>query len=89
MTAYDWVAIEHEAKRAGVNLLMSKPMFKSSLISAFGKALGQKEEEFQSKTIQEYLFQGKRVLLAEDHPLNTEIALKLLEKVGFQVERCV
>lgn len=86
MTAYDWVAIEHEAKRAGVNLLMSKPMFKSSLISAFGKALGQKEEEIQSKTIQEYLFQGKRVLLAEDHPLNTEIALKLLEKVGFQVE---
>ncbi|WP_321015920.1 ATP-binding response regulator, partial [Hungatella effluvii] len=29
MTAYDWSSIEHEAKLAGVNLLMSKPMFKS------------------------------------------------------------
>ncbi|MFR3752528.1 MAG: hypothetical protein ACLTW9_10045 [Enterocloster sp.] len=37
MTAYDWICIEHEAKLAGVNLLMSKPMFKSSLISAFHK----------------------------------------------------
>ena len=45
MTAYDWIAIEHEAKLAGVNLLMSKPMFKSSLVSAFTKALGKKEEE--------------------------------------------
>ncbi len=30
MTAYDWSNIEHEARMAGVNLLMSKPMFKSS-----------------------------------------------------------
>ncbi len=44
MTAYDWISIEHEAKLAGVNLLMSKPMFKSSLVSAFTRALGKKEE---------------------------------------------
>ncbi len=43
MTAYDWIAIEHEAKLAGVNLLMSKPMFKSTLVSAFSRALGDKE----------------------------------------------
>ena len=42
MTAYDWSSIEHEAKLAGVNLLMSKPMFKSSLISAFSKSPGRK-----------------------------------------------
>lgn len=41
MTAYDWTFIEQDAKTAGVNLLMNKPMFKSSLISAFTKALGQ------------------------------------------------
>ncbi len=35
MTAYDWASIEHEARLAGVNLLMSKPMFKTSLVSAF------------------------------------------------------
>ena len=44
MTAYDWASIEHEARLAGVNLLMSKPMFKTSLVSAFSKALGEKDE---------------------------------------------
>lgn len=31
-------------------------------------------------------FQGKRVLVAEDHPLNREIAVYLLQKVGFSVD---
>lgn len=33
-----------------------------------------------------YCFDGKRVLLVEDHPLNTVVAQNLLEKVGFEVE---
>lgn len=85
MTAYDWAAIEQEAKLAGVNLLMSKPMFKSSLISTFEKALGKQIEE---STIikQDFRFENKRILLAEDHPLNTEVAVRLLERKGFAVE---
>ncbi|MEG0355749.1 MAG: ATP-binding protein, partial [Lachnospiraceae bacterium] len=35
MTSYDWVSIETEAKQAGVNMLISKPLFKSSLCLAF------------------------------------------------------
>ena len=84
ITAYDWASIEHEAKLAGVNMLISKPMFKSSLISAFTKALGQKEEERQPEI--DYDFTGKRVLLAEDNSLNTEIATMLLENKGFIVD---
>ena len=88
MTAYDWSSIEHEAKMAGVNLLISKPMFKSSLISAFSRALGKKDEEKEEKkeADMDYDFTGKRVLLAEDHPLNTEIAVMLLEGKGFTVD---
>lgn len=33
-----------------------------------------------------YDFTGRRVLLVEDHPLNTEIAVKLLRRVGFAVD---
>ena len=33
MTAYDWVSIEQDAKKAGVNMLISKPLFKKSLTS--------------------------------------------------------
>lgn len=86
MTAYDWIAIEHEAKLAGVNLLMSKPMFKSSLVSAFTKALGQKEEQAQQEKSPEYDFTGKRILLVEDNPINTEVATMLLESKGFAVD---
>ena len=86
MTAYDWTAIEHEAKLAGVNLLMSKPMFKSSLISAFSKALGEKEEHTQPVQEPDYDFTGRRVLLAEDNAINTEVAVLLLESKGFQVD---
>lgn len=86
MTAYDWLTIEHEAKLAGVNLLMSKPMFKSSLISAFSKALGNKEEQLQKEKVSDYDFSGKRVLLVEDNMINTEVAVMLLEGKGFTVE---
>lgn len=86
MTAYDWVAIERDAKLAGVNLLMSKPMFKSSLISVFERAFNDKQEEKDRELKEDFRFEGKRVLLAEDHPLNVEVARKLLERRGFVVE---
>ncbi|WNX83228.1 response regulator [Agathobaculum sp. NTUH-O15-33] len=86
MTAYDWISIEHEAKLAGVNLLMSKPMFKSSLVSAFTKALGHKEALSQPEQNVDFDFTGKRLLLAEDNAINTEVAVMLLEDKGFQVD---
>lgn len=86
MTAYDWISIEHEAKMAGVNLLISKPMLKSTLISAFSRVLGKREEEVQQEQEREYDFSGKRVLLAEDNMINTEVAMLILKDKGFQVD---
>lgn len=86
MTAYDWSSIEREAKLAGVNLVMSKPMFKASLISAFEKTLGSKQDEKAPELQENFDFSGIRILLAEDHPLNVEVARKLLERKGFEVE---
>ena len=71
---------------AGVNMLMNKPMFKSSLVSAFTKALGIKEEEAQSAVSVQYDFSGRHILLAEDNSLNTEVAKMLLESKGFAVD---
>ncbi|UWP59626.1 response regulator [Ruminococcus gauvreauii] len=86
MTAYDWSNIEHEARMAGVNLLMSKPMFKSSLISAFSRALGEKEETGAEDNSALFDFTGRRVLLVEDNAINTEVAMVLLESKGFAVD---
>jgi len=84
ITAYDWEPIEHEAKAAGANLLVTKPLLKTTLISAFQKAMGQTEEEEIPQD--QFDFRGKRLLVAEDNQLNAEIAKTLLENKNFEVE---
>ncbi|MGB4985035.1 MAG: ATP-binding protein [Erysipelotrichaceae bacterium] len=41
------------------------------------------------KVYNEDCLQGKRILLCEDHPLNSQIATKLLEKQGMIVEKAI
>jgi CheY-like chemotaxis protein len=43
ISAYDWQSIEAEARAAGANLMISKPLLKSTLVSAFEKALGEEK----------------------------------------------
>ncbi len=52
---------------------------------AFERALGKQYEE-ATIVSEDFKFEGKRVLLAEDHPLNVEVATRLLESKGFKVE---
>ena len=84
ISAYDWESIASDAKAAGANLLITKPLFKSTLINALQKARGLEEE----KAVQErqYDFTGRRVLVAEDNTINAEIAKRLLEHKHFEVE---
>jgi len=84
ITAYDWESIEMEAKAAGANLLISKPLLKTTLISAFQKARGQEEAEKENNQV--FDFTGKRALVAEDNSINAEIAKTLLEDKNFVVE---
>lgn len=84
ITAYDWESIEAEAKAAGANMLISKPLLKSTLVSAFQKAKGQGEAEPLPEAA--FDFTGRRVLVAEDNQINAEIARSLLENKHFAVE---
>ncbi|MEG1559935.1 MAG: response regulator [Clostridia bacterium] len=86
MTAYDWGAIETEAKKAGVNIILSKPLFKESLSSAFEKIYRGKRVNIKTEAPKQYDFLGKRVLLVEDHILNIEIAKRLLEAKNISVD---
>ncbi|MEG1658719.1 MAG: response regulator, partial [Oscillibacter sp.] len=86
MTAYDWASIEEEAKQAGVNLLLSKPLFKASLHSAIETLYSTDAHSAPANPPQEYNFTGKRVLLVEDHLLNIEVAKKLLTVKHLEVE---
>lgn len=44
------------------------------------------EKEGQKKEISGYALAGKKVLLCEDHPINTQIVVKMLEKQGMSVD---
>ncbi|MDE7185376.1 MAG: response regulator [Lachnospiraceae bacterium] len=88
ISAYDWSEIEDEAKEAGVQGFISKPLFKSNLYLGLSRyMLDAPEEETKKETISHSSFKGKRILLAEDNDLNWEIAEDLLSEAGFQLER--
>ena len=88
LTAYDWSEIEAEARAAGVDHFLSKPLFKSRLVNSF------RELTIPRKPLKEdapvftkgLLFEEKHILLAEDNELNAEIARELLQMTGVSVE---
>ena len=89
MSAYDWTDIEEKAREAGVTGFISKPLFASDLHQTLEYTLNHQEKEAPKKENplpKEILFQGKRILLAEDNELNREIATELLQEAGFLVE---
>ena len=78
ISAYDWQSIEEDAKAAGANMLISKPLMKTTLISAFERMLGTKEQK-KNTSFPIFDFSGKRILVAEDNAINAEITKDLLE----------
>lgn len=92
LSGYDWSECEMEARAAGVDAFITKPLFKSRLVSVLRSLVvspeppetEQQEEELE-KTL-EHDFTGKRVLLVEDNELNREIAMEILQMVGLEVE---
>lgn len=87
ISAYDWSDIEEEARQAGVNAFIAKPLFQSSiynvLVSVTNGAFGLSQSK---KEVAGDALDGKRLLLAEDNALNKEIAVTLLEMNGAVVE---
>ena len=85
ITAYDWQDIEEEARAAGVNYFISKPIFRYSVEDALLQIKPKKHCEEKAVNIVERSL-GARLLLVEDNRLNMEIAQTLLEMNGFIVD---
>lgn len=86
ISAYDWSDIEKEAMEAGIQGFISKPLFKSNLYLELRKYM-QKEPVLAAEKDDPVIFEGKRILLAEDNDLNWEIAEDILSEIGFELER--
>lgn len=83
-SAYDWGDIESEALEAGINGFLQKPLFKSTLYNGIQRYLHQQQTDNAQN--QMYSLKGKRILLAEDNLLNSEIAVELLTAMDALVE---
>ncbi|MDR0443946.1 MAG: response regulator [Treponema sp.] len=87
ISAAEWSKIAEEAKKAGVDKFLSKPLFPSAISDAISESLGlgqRHTEEAQLKI--DGIFAGRRILLAEDVEINREIVLALLEPTQLEIE---
>ena len=86
-TSADWTEVEEQAKAAGINGTIPKPLFRSTLYYGLRPyCLPDSEAPASEKTAAVEL-KGHRVLLAEDNDLNWEIAEELLSGLGLELER--
>ena len=90
ISAYDWSDIEQEARAAGANAFISKPMFRSRLVKAFCTLMDEEVQQESVMTMDDVAsmeLSGYRALLVEDNELNVEVATVILEMTGLSVER--
>jgi signal transduction histidine kinase/DNA-binding response OmpR family regulator len=88
LSAFDYTSIEQEAREAGVNAFISKPLFRSRLVYVMKSLmLGEQEKDTELECLQDRNYTDKKVLLVEDNELNMEIAQELLEQTGVTVDK--
>ena len=75
LTAFNWDDIIDEARAAGIDTFVSKPLFAGSVMDEFREAFRKKNEALFKKAVD---LKGRRVLLAEDVAVNAEIMVMVL-----------
>ena len=83
LTSYNWDDIIDEARAAGVDTFVPKPLMASSVMDEFKEAFKKKN---QNQVLNEVSLEGRRVLLAEDVSINAEIIGMMLTMHNMQVE---
>ncbi|MCL2638706.1 MAG: response regulator [Oscillospiraceae bacterium] len=89
ISAAEWSEIADEAKRAGVDKFLSKPLFPSAIADVITEAIGLNCAETEEKVGEldmDGVFKGYKILLAEDIEVNREIALALLEASEISID---
>jgi len=86
ITAGEWSEIENDAKNAGVDMFMNKPVFASSVINAYNNILLTKKSNIIAEKEKNYNFKNFNILVAEDNELNKEIIKNQLEYKSCNVD---
>ncbi len=83
LTSYNWEEIEDEAKAAGVDTFVAKPLFAGTVLDEFRTAFKKKNAKLVRETAD---LKDRRVLLAEDITVNAEIMMMVLSMREIQVD---
>ncbi|MDR2078088.1 MAG: response regulator [Treponema sp.] len=87
ISATEWNVVEEEAKEAGVDKFLQKPLFPSALADIINQCLGRNTivASSESKKMVDD-FSGRHILLAEDVEINQEIVIALLEPTSIMID---
>jgi len=87
ISSVEWHEIAEDAKDAGINIFLPKPILPSAIIECINKFFGidllNERQRNYDKTDR---FWGYRVLLAEDVEINREIVISLLEPTLLEID---
>jgi CheY-like chemotaxis protein len=87
ISAAEWSTIEAEAKNAGVDKFLSKPLFASDIVDQLNTCLGAPPQHAAEESrLAAGAFAGRRILLAEDVEINREIVKALLEPTLLEID---
>ena len=86
ISAYDWSDIEDQAREAGVNGFISKPLFRSKLYSKINEMLGVEKRSVEPEDDYSDIA-GLNILIAEDNDVNWEIISAMLGMFGITAQR--
>ena len=88
ISAAEWSAVAEEAKAAGVDKFLSKPLFPSTIAEVINECLGVDKQQAKKSQAADIsgIFAGRRILLAEDVEINREIVQALLEPTRLGID---
>ena len=88
ISAAEWSTVEEDARKAGVDKFISKPLFPSTIANILNECFGVNQQQEEMGVLQSNIgvFSGRRILLVEDVEINREIVLTLLEPTQLQID---
>ncbi|MDR2597639.1 MAG: response regulator [Treponema sp.] len=88
ISAVEWSAVADEAKAAGVDKFLSKPLFPSTIAEVINECLGVDKRQTERSQAADIagIFSGRRILLVEDVEINREIVQTLLEPTKLEID---
>jgi len=88
ISAAELSGIAEEARAAGVEKFLSKPLFPSTIAEAINECLGVDREQMEKTQEADVpaVFAGQRILLAEDVEINREIVQALIEPTQLEMD---